>query len=955
MAPVSRTSLTHRGMPLRTRRLLLLLFILALLLTLSAPAGSARSPLPEDPALPAGPPPPPSGAPLSAPPRPEGDPRLDAAMQRLAAAARLSAAAVQGVGREEALRLEGGRVHAQIATDPTRADAVIAAAASAGGEVTGAARGGALLQAWLPPGALESLAAVDGVGQIRRPATIQWYAPLAVGSATTEALAAMNAGAWHDQGYTGQGIKIGIIDGGFAGYQALLGTDLPAVVTAATFVDGETLADVDGTIAHGTACAEIVHDVAPGAALYLAKIQTNVDLAEAVAWLRDTHAVDIISTSIGWYNLTPGDGSGELADLVESARAAGILWVTAAGNARLQHWGGAFVDADADDWHEFGEQNWNQFGAGDGTYFYMPPDETIMAYLRWDDWYAPTEDYDLHLLRWDGSDWETVASSTDPQTGSWGQRPTETLIASTTGEQTFYALAVKRITGARAVNLELFTHTDWRLDRVLHARSLSNLADVPAALTAAAVGADVPHAQEPYSSEGPTNGPGGAAEGGLLKPDIAAYAGVSTASYGSGAFAGTSAAAPHVAGAAALMLGAHPDYSADQLRYALEALALDLGDDGPDTLYGHGRLYLGDPLDEPATTTPTPEVTVPPDATPTPTPGPYDWRRVALAGRGVRDIGFHPQDARSAIASTEGSDLGLMVTRDGGETWTQANHGLDDLDVLRLAREPGAPWTLYAAGRDGLWRSDDGGERWDAVTLPRSPVSRLSAMGASALPPARLYVTAWEPCRMTFVSADGGDTWQEYQGPELCSYAPLDSTLVASPRHPDVLYLARAHDRPEVYRSDDGGQTWRRLSDVPGGYTPSVGVNDLAVDPRDDDHVYAATWGAGVYETVDGGTTWRAASPGLPASGAGADVTAIAVDPKRAGVVYAAVAGAGVYRTLDGGRWWEPYGTGMGVDLEVNRLDTSPTRPERLWAATSDGVWTRLAPFLVWLPVTLRP
>lgn len=943
---------------MRTRRLLLLLLLILVAvpgLVAAASEGSNGTPPVTTPPHDAGEPLPSGGAPIAAPPRPEGHPRLDGTMQRLAAAG--VSAAEQDMGRVEALRFDDGRVHAQMAIDPARAASVIAAVQAAGGAVTGTAAGGALLQAWLPPGALDALAGVEGVGQIRRPATIQWFAPLAAGAAaaaaadatTTEALAAMNADAWHTVGYTGHGLKIGIIDGGFAGYQALLGRELPSVITVETFVDGETIADVNGTTAHGTACAEIVHDVAPGAALYLAKIATNVDLAEAVAWLRDAHGVDIISTSLGWYNLTPGDGTGELATLVDAARAAGALWVTAAGNARLEHWGGAFTDTDGDGFHEFAGQNWNQFGAGDGTYVALPPGETIRAYLRWDDWHAPTEDLDLHLLRWSGSSWDVLASSTDPQTGLWGQRPTETIVATTTGAETFYALAIERRAGACAVNLELFTSSNWRLDRVVHPRSVANLADAPGALTVAAVGAASPHDQEPYSSEGPTNGPGGTAEGGLPKPDLVAYAGVSTALYGPGAFAGTSAAAPHVAGAAALLGEAYPAYSVDQLRHALEVSALDLGAAGPDTVYGRGRLFLGDPQQEPATPTPTIGPTLTPSPVPTPTPGAYDWRRVALAGRTVRDIGFHPRDAESAIVSTAGDDLGLLVTHDGGQTWTQANHGLGDWDVWRLASAPDTPWTLYAAGVAGLWRSGDGGRRWDAVTLPRSPVSRLSALGISAVPPARLYLTAWEACRMTFASGDGGRTWQEYQGPALCSYVPLDSTIVASPRNAEVLYLARAHDLPEVYRSDDGGQTWRRLSDLPGG------VNDLAIDSRDDDHVYAATWGRGVYETVDGGATWHAASLGLPASGAHADVTAVWVDAQDVGVVYAAVAGAGVYRTRNGGRWWEPYAAGMTPGLTVHRLGAPPTRPHRLWAATDDGVWVRLSPARVWLPVALRP
>ena len=80
-----------------------------------------------------------------------------------------------------------------------------------------------------------------------------------------------------------------------------------------------------------------------------------------------TQGVNIISTSLGWYNVTPGDGTGFFANLVQSARAAGIFWTTAAGNDRDAHWGGAFSDADSDSYHNFdGTQEINYFGPGGG-------------------------------------------------------------------------------------------------------------------------------------------------------------------------------------------------------------------------------------------------------------------------------------------------------------------------------------------------------------------------------------------------------------------------------------------------------------------------------------------------------------------------------------------------------------------------------------------------------------
>ena len=242
--------------------------------------------------------------------RGSSNPRLDSTMNSLAAAARVSTQEALNFAQSNSLRLSGQRVHAQVAIHaPSRAN-VIEAIDKAGGEVTGVGYDDTLIQGWLPIDDLEVIAAQDGVYLIRRPAEVQLFETLHAGNSTTEGLAVLNGPAWHTAGYTGSGVKVAIIDGGFIGYGDLLGTDLPASVTVKNFVDGENDSQVDGSSEHGTACAEIVHDIAPDATLYLAKVSTNVDLAEAVAWAKDTHQVDIISTSLGWYNLTPGDGSG---------------------------------------------------------------------------------------------------------------------------------------------------------------------------------------------------------------------------------------------------------------------------------------------------------------------------------------------------------------------------------------------------------------------------------------------------------------------------------------------------------------------------------------------------------------------------------------------------------------------------------------------------------------------
>jgi hypothetical protein len=120
-----------------------------------------------------------------------------------------------------------------------------------------------------------------------------------------------------------------------------------------------------------------------------------------------------------------------------------------------------------------------------------------------------------------------------------------------------------------------------------------------------------------YSSQGPTTDD-------RLKPEISAPTGVSDASYGNlgMTFTGTSASCPHVAGAAALVWSAYPDYTPQEVGAFLLNSAVDLGPAGPDTAYGYGRLELPASPEVVVSPEPTkePGPTAAPDSTATPVP-----------------------------------------------------------------------------------------------------------------------------------------------------------------------------------------------------------------------------------------------------------------------------------------------------------------------------------------------
>lgn len=400
------------------------------------------------------------------------------------------------------------------------------------------------------------------------------------GNVETESLVVINAEAWHAAGYRGEGVRIGVLDLGFDNYRSLLGSDLPASVVARSFIYGTDI-DQSGT-EHGTAVAEIIYDIAPRAELFFAAYSTELEEMEAVDWLV-SQGVKIISHSAGSI-YGPMDGSSREAQLVNDTVDKGILWVNAAGNYGDGHYRATFTDRDGDGYHEF--------SPGDELMGFMPQPQTTIV-LNWNAWDTGDQDFDLYVFNEQG---EAVASSENVQDG-FGDETMEylDLIFSDEGPY-FLAFYARRVT--RPVIFDFFIHYA-ELEYFTPEYSVTTPGD---ALKSFTVGATwwSNDRLEPYSSQGPT-------QDGRLKPEISAPAGVSSAAYGE-EFTGTSASAPHVSAAAALVWQAHPEFNADQVKTYLLQHAKDLGKSGPDNLFGYGRLWLGDvgsPLNLPPGETPT--------------------------------------------------------------------------------------------------------------------------------------------------------------------------------------------------------------------------------------------------------------------------------------------------------------------------------------------------------------
>ena len=494
----------------------------------------------------------------------KGHPKLQSALYELAATQESRRA---GLAAERGIHFSDGMVRVIAEASDEEAQEAAVAVEALGGTVETTYRG--LVQAMVPVSSLTSLADEPCVRLVRLP----W---VAVPAATSEGAGVINADDWNAAGYTGSGIKVGVLDGGFSGYDALLGTDLPAAVNTlwAPSIGGE------GGSIHGTACAEIIYDIAPDADFYLANFATEAEMGNAVDWFI-AQGVDVVSCSMGIPNSGPGDGTGPICAMVDEARAAGILWCNSAGNFAERHWMGYWTDADADDLHEFAPGvELNAFTATAG--------ELIVVCLKWDDPFGGSgNDYDLYLL---DSGYNIIPpTSQDYQTGS--QDPVESIVTTASYSGVYYVqFWLFDADGTAHFHLISAYH---ELQYRVSAGSLIEPADAASAFTLGAVDQATPNALEDFSSRGPT-------QDGRVKPDAVTPDGVSTESYGPVAFYGTSAAAPHAAGAAVLVKDAHPGYTPDDLQAFLETTAVDLGAAGKDNLYGSGRLDLASPPASPS-------------------------------------------------------------------------------------------------------------------------------------------------------------------------------------------------------------------------------------------------------------------------------------------------------------------------------------------------------------------
>ena len=399
--------------------------------------------------------------------------------------------------------------------------------------------------------------------------------------AESDVVRATGASAWHAAGITGVGVTVAVIDSGFASLAlAQAAGRLPSDVIEGDFCGG----GFSTASSHGTAVAEVVHEMAPGARLVLACTDGVVALGAAKDFAL-ARGASIVNHSNGFYNQGRGDGLGAPGTpdaTVADAHARGALWVQAAGNSAGTHWAGIFAGPD-DSYHAWVPGDRLNRISVDG-------DRLGCVYLRWDDWPRTDQDYDLYIVDAAGR----FASGTQGARRQDGrQPPTEAACVRNDGPTATYNFVVWRRKATETPRMEVIASSAvGTFEHSVAGASIIDPGASPSAFTVTAICAQT-QTLEAYSSRGPTLD-------GRTKPDISAPTGLSTFTFGPSwgcgdGFGGTSAAAPAVAGAAALAEQALATTDPRVATGFLQARAIDLGPPGHDNAFGAGALSLGRP------------------------------------------------------------------------------------------------------------------------------------------------------------------------------------------------------------------------------------------------------------------------------------------------------------------------------------------------------------------------
>ncbi|GLH69193.1 hypothetical protein GETHPA_07260 [Geothrix rubra] len=295
--------------------------------------------------------------------------------------------------------------------------------------------------------------------------------------------------------------------------------------------------------------------------------------------------------------------------------------------------------------------------------------------------------------------------------------------------------------------------------------------------------------------------------------------------------------------------------------------------------------------------------------------------------------------------------------------------------VSDLAADPVHPDTFYVGlATGGVWKTVNAGATF-APIFDKQSVASIGAVAVAPSDPKVVWVGTGEANDRNssgwgdgvYRSTDAGATWTHVG----LAHSKAIPRVVVSPKDPATAYVAVMGDlwtpggERGLFKTTDGGKTWKAVLKAPGALDTRVGCGDVAMDPANPDTLYAAlyarqrtpwsfTYGAaasdgqdvgGIYRSTDGGATWHKLTKGLPTLTGRIGLDVSRSNPKvvmavvqsdqggTAGIDDVLSKAGGVFRSEDGGESWTRMNALNPRPFYFSQIRIDPVNPQRVYVA----------------------
>ncbi|MGQ0702889.1 MAG: WD40/YVTN/BNR-like repeat-containing protein [Gemmatimonadales bacterium] len=293
--------------------------------------------------------------------------------------------------------------------------------------------------------------------------------------------------------------------------------------------------------------------------------------------------------------------------------------------------------------------------------------------------------------------------------------------------------------------------------------------------------------------------------------------------------------------------------------------------------------------------------------------------------------------------------------------------------VASIALDPSDPWTFYVGlGTGGVMKTTDMG----ATFSPVFDQQAVASVGAVTVHPANAKLvwvgtgeandrnsSSWG--NGVYRSSDGGGTWKHLG----LKASRTIARIAVHPTDTNIAYVAAMGDlwvpstQRGLYKTTDGGATWQRVLEAPAPHHDRVGAGDAVIDPANPNTVYAALYArqrkpwaftsgpdltdgkdlGGIFKSTDGGATWRKLTDGLPGQ---TGRIGLAIYAKNPSILYAVVQSSeggtssiddpyskagGVFRSEDGGEHWTRQSRLNPRPFYFSQIRVDPTDEQRVY------------------------